>query len=335
MSAGEIDVIRAGVFVGVDRTGDLQRLNDAAAGAHRMHAWALLQGLTDESFAKPIPETDVRFPFYGDTLYDLVDGRSAHAAADIVVRGDGADDDEQRFTRAVLEIWQHAGISDTQLAEAAGQDVVERGPQNWEWFQAILRAVDRFVQHKSVTSIALITRDVYQYLKNPAIREDIDSGVGGASADGAETVVVAHSLGTVMAYNLLRQRGDQRGWQIPLLVTRGSPLAVTEIRKTTHSSLPLRCPSVVSRWFNAQDERDVVALHPSTPHIFRSIPPRRRSRTSGTCGTGRVIGTESAVTSTMRKSPSGSTTPWSPQRSPAQHREGRGGTDAGHRQPRF
>ena len=38
---------RAGVFIGVDRTGQLQALNDAAAGAERVHRWALGQGMSD------------------------------------------------------------------------------------------------------------------------------------------------------------------------------------------------------------------------------------------------------------------------------------------------
>ena len=42
---------RAGVFVGVDRTGQLQTLNDAAAGAERMHQWSLGQGMSDGSQA--------------------------------------------------------------------------------------------------------------------------------------------------------------------------------------------------------------------------------------------------------------------------------------------
>jgi Caspase domain len=51
-------MIRAGVFIGVDKTGDLQRLNDAAAGARRMHGWALDQGMTDLTHAKLITDAD-------------------------------------------------------------------------------------------------------------------------------------------------------------------------------------------------------------------------------------------------------------------------------------
>lgn len=37
---------RAGIFIGVDRTGGLTPLRDAARGARRMHDWALSQGMT-------------------------------------------------------------------------------------------------------------------------------------------------------------------------------------------------------------------------------------------------------------------------------------------------
>lgn len=38
-------MIRAGVFIGVNHTGQLHKLNDAAAGARRMRDWALQQGI--------------------------------------------------------------------------------------------------------------------------------------------------------------------------------------------------------------------------------------------------------------------------------------------------
>ena len=47
---------RAGVFIGVDQTGGLQRLNDAAAGARRMHAWAVSQGMPDKTHARLITD---------------------------------------------------------------------------------------------------------------------------------------------------------------------------------------------------------------------------------------------------------------------------------------
>lgn len=234
---------------------------------------ALSEGLAKSNLTLPIPEHDVRFPFYGDTLYDMVDGKSAAESAAVIVRGQDTDDDEKRFARAVIEeIRQKAGVTDEQLARATSQEVVERGPQHWEWFQGILKALDRFVPYASGSSIALFTHDVYRYLKNSAIRETIDTGVSAAITPGVETVVVSHSLGTVVAYNLLRQQGHLRGWKVPLFVTVGSPLAVTEIRKTLRSFAPTRCPECVSQWFNAMDERDVVALYPLNTGSFPLNP---------------------------------------------------------------
>ena len=225
---------------------------------------ALGEGLGKSGLRLPIAESDVKFPYYGDTLHQMVGGKSAAEAAEIIVRGEAGDADEERFTRAImLEIQQQAGITDAQIAEVAGEEVAERGPQNWEWFQGLLRAIDRHVPGGSGNSIALFTKDVYQYLKNRAIRETIDDGVRQAVSAGVETVVVSHSLGTVVSYNVLRQQAADCGWKIVQLITLGSPLAVTEIRKTIRNlAPPVRCPQCVGKWFNAMDERDVVALYP-------------------------------------------------------------------------
>ncbi len=170
------------------------------------------------------------------------------------------------------EIQAKAGVTDAQIAEVGGEEVLRRGPQNWEWVHSILKAIDRYVPHGSGTSIALFTHDVYQYLKNSAIRQQIEDGILKAITPGTETIVVSHSLGTVVSYNLLRREGHLRGWKVPLFVTLGSPLAVGEIRKTLKSFAPTRCPECVSAWFNAMDERDIVALYPLDPGSFPLSP---------------------------------------------------------------
>lgn len=234
---------------------------------------ALGEGLAKSGLRLPIRETDVRFPFYGSTLYELTNGRSAAEAAEIVVRGVNTDPAEEKFIRAVLEeLRQQVGITEAQLLEIAGQDVIDRGLGQWEWAQSILRAVDRFVPYGSGGGIALATRDVYQYLKNSVIRQHIDDGVAQAFS-AREAVVVSHSLGTVVAYNMLTQQGGTRGWSVPLFITLGSPLGITEVRKTMRGlSSPLRCPPCASAWFNAMDEHDVVALYSLTAKHFPTDP---------------------------------------------------------------
>ncbi len=72
-----------------------------------------------------------------------------------------------------------------------------------------------------------------------------------------------------MAYNLLKREGETEGWTIPSYITLGSPLAVTEIKKSLR---PIKHPPCVNKWFNAMDERDVVALYPLTRKHFDIDP---------------------------------------------------------------
>lgn len=71
------EVVRAGIFIGVDRTGGLQKLADAAAGAKRMHAWATGQGMADGTHAKLITDAGgakVHPDMIYDAIKELVDG---------------------------------------------------------------------------------------------------------------------------------------------------------------------------------------------------------------------------------------------------------------------
>jgi hypothetical protein len=97
----------------------------------------------------------------------------------------------------------------------------------------------------------------------------IDSGVRAAVTPGVGTVVVGHSLGSVVSYDLLRRDGPALGWRVPLYVTVGSPLGVGAIRRLL---TPVAHPSCAGRWLNAADHRDIVALHPLDPTHF-SVDP--------------------------------------------------------------
>jgi hypothetical protein len=232
---------------------------------------ALTNGLQSQGLELPIPETAIRFPYYGQTLYDLVHGKSLREAAEVIMRGEDVNRQEQEFLREVLnEVFEETGITEDQIREVGGDSVIEKGPLNWEWIQTGLKAVDRFVPGASGATVALVTRDVYQYLRNPGLRDVLENGTRNAIASGEETVVVSHSLGTVVAYNLLRREGVAQGWQVPLFVTLGCPLAVTAISRAVR---PLEHPSVVSTWFNALVEGDVVALYPLDQNRFPVQPP--------------------------------------------------------------
>ncbi len=243
----------------------------------------LKEGLGKSGLQLPIPEDRVRFPYYGDTLAQLVAGRTD--VAEVIVRGPAgeADPDMQRFVAEVLnEVAKEKGISETQVEAAAiaaaaarGEPaVVERGVLNWGWVQGLFSVIDRHVPGGSGTSIALATRDVYLYLTNQRIRQRINDGVRQAMRPGVESVVVSHSLGTVVSYWMLCEEGEAKGWKVPLYVTLGSPLAVTKIKETLRQVLgATKHPKCAARWFNAMDPDDLVALYPLDNEHFRVNPP--------------------------------------------------------------
>lgn len=243
---------------------DAQALKDSW-----IEAWR--RGLAKSGLNQPISHEKIHFPYYGDTLRDLAKGGAGGKVAEIIVKGDDAEDEEREFIRQyILELQRKLGIDEDEILAEGGDEVVQKGPQNWEWLHSVLKVVDRRFPGASGASVALATRDVYKYLRNPGIQTIIDSGVRQAFAGGGETVVVSHSLGTVVAYNLIRREGTILGWQIPLFITLGSPLAIKVIRT---SLAPLRHPDCVGDWFNAMDERDVVALYPLTSKNFAITPP--------------------------------------------------------------
>ncbi len=231
---------------------------------------AFRRGLQENGLSLPIAEEAIRFPYYGDTLYDLVEGKPIDDVAEIIVKGVGSAEDERAFMREVIvEIQQQTGVSAAQIANVAGDEVLHKGPLNWEWLQGVLKAIDHFIPGASGASIAIATNDVYQYLTNIGIRDQIETGVRKAMQSDVPSVVVSHSLGTVVAYNLLRREGTQNHWNVPLFVTLGSPLAIKAIKK---SLAPNKHPQCATSWFNAMDERDVVALYPLDAEHFPISP---------------------------------------------------------------
>jgi hypothetical protein len=82
-------------------------------------------------------------------------------------------------------------------------------------------------------------------------------------------VVVTHSLGTVIAYDLLSEPGFANR-TVPLLVTLGSPLGYTEIQDVV--TKPLKLPAPVRLWANFADPFDVIALDSTLADEYQGTP---------------------------------------------------------------
>lgn len=221
------------------------------------------------SLGRQLPEPlDVVLPFYGDTLDDFVRRFDARPASEIIARGGTLTDDFLDFQHALAEqIRQAAGIPDEAVDEEYGPNPRARGPFNWEWVQAIFRAIEKRAFGLTATAIEIFTRDVYLYLRRDLVREAIDDIVLRAF-DGRPTVVVGHSLGSVVAYSVLRN--PEFPTRDVEFVTVGSPLGIRIIRDAFR---PIDFPPTVASWRNAFDERDVVALRPLDQNTFPVQPP--------------------------------------------------------------
>jgi hypothetical protein len=133
--------------------------------------------------------------------------------------------------------------------------------QQW----ALLFDVLAVVANKTMLDGFYIARrmvDVEQFLRDDEIRGEVRGYVLDALA-GRErpTIVVAHSLGSVVAYDVLREAPDVF---VPGMVTMGSPLSIGHFRRSlarpgeNGDCLPV--PEVLDRWVNVYSELDPLVL---------------------------------------------------------------------------
>jgi hypothetical protein len=211
---------------------------------------------------------DVAFPYYGDKLDELSRAFNIRLASEVRSRSDSPDENEFLvFQAEVAEaIRQRAGVTDEEVDREYGPNPRPRGPLNWEWVQAILRALDKHGGGMSQRALEVFTRDVFLYTTRAGVRDEID-GIVSAALTGEPAVVVGHSLGSVVTYSVLRS--DTRQLSVPLCVTVGSPLGIRPIRNQFR---PLKSPKPVETWYNAFDPRDVVALFPLDEANFPITP---------------------------------------------------------------
>ncbi|MFJ7068449.1 alpha/beta hydrolase [Streptomyces sp. NPDC101115] len=100
-------------------------------------------------------------------------------------------------------------------------------------------------------------------------------------ADGPN-IVVAHSLGTVVALETLHEHAVD----VPLFVTLGSPLGIRGAVMPRVRPHPLGTPGAVGRWLNFWDRDDLVAARPRLEDFVRSnaaavVPASRRVDSDG------------------------------------------------------
>ncbi|MEV7278404.1 antibiotic ABC transporter ATP-binding protein [Streptomyces sp. NPDC093111] len=186
-------------------------------------------------------------------------------------------DVEEGLEAELLDAWRQAAeaAEDTdadgeERAAGAGEPAGTRGVLGHvasralrvERVRAALDALagTRFFGRVSDRLLVLALRQVRRYLTEPALRAAAQDRV--AAAVGPDTrVLVAHSLGSVVAYETLCARPD-----LPVtdLVTLGSPLGLRGIVFDRLVPAPVDgtagWPGGIRRWTNLADRGDLVAL---------------------------------------------------------------------------
>jgi V8-like Glu-specific endopeptidase len=196
---------------------------------------------------------DVWLPFYGDRFLDAV---TALEAAPVLGGAMTTDDvaaamaPSSPTTRLLYEqLIAEAAAKARMPADSVGESLTTPLQRMLSWLAATTN-LDRFL-------IAKIFRDVAAYLDNPDIRRTVLDTVCETLPVSGPLVLVTHSLGTVVAMDLLTRLPATL--EVPLLVTAGSPLGLDTVYTRLLSGGPHR-PGQVTRWINVWSPADPVAI---------------------------------------------------------------------------
>lgn len=144
----------------------------------------------------------------------------------------------------------------TMLDEMGATGTPQRGPGK----RGLLDKVNEILL--KMISAALL-QDVHDFFFDKKRREAMErSLLDRMESGGGPFVVVAHSQGSMIAYEVLRKL-DPAKYDVALFVTIGSPLGLPSIRSMFKQSIgkkKLPFPACVRHWYNVADRQDPVAL---------------------------------------------------------------------------
>lgn len=197
-----------------------------------------------------VPSDDqVACAFYGDLFRGKGLGDPPYASRDVA----------EGFERDLLMAWwRTAAATETQVTGPEDKTKL-RTPDP---VQRALRALShsRFFAGLGERALIHFIKQVHRYFAEPGLREQARERVA-REVDSDTRVVVAHSLGSVVAYEALCAHP---AWPVRVLVTLGSPLGIPNLIFDQLEPSPAgglgAWPGEVRRWVNIADRGDGVAL---------------------------------------------------------------------------
>jgi hypothetical protein len=234
-----------------------------------------------------VDEADVYFPYYGNVFVDAIAARERAGLARpdlevaIEVRPPSAD-------TLIFDSAQLLGFSPEHEMADEEEPGAEEAAAAWRSYNEglevdfgpilrprLLRSALQFVARKTGVGELVIEQfltDVAYYLDVEELRrlvlDVVATEVRKAAAEHRQVVVVAHSLGSVVGYDLFDALDDDV--DVPLFVTSGAPLGLPVVMRNLRPRWkgndkrpgPVRKGAPVP-WLNAFDVQDFVALeHP-------------------------------------------------------------------------
>lgn len=210
-----------------------------------------------------LASASVEMAYYGTTLADWTSGKTTVAVgmgvdSTAVNLGDAA---ELKFLSSVMEQFaKDHDIDETEID--AAMDTVEDNTVPMDNFIARrLVGLLRLVEEISPAKGSLLLRVVKQghtYLSSPGAARAVDSIVRPLLLKSPQ-VLITHSLGTVIAFKLLRElEAKGSDISIPLFITMGSPLGLDAFKAKL--GVPRCKPKFVEKWKNFYDPSDFVPL---------------------------------------------------------------------------
>jgi len=233
---------------------------------------AIKQGLN--KIGKNLPESfTFEAAYYGKILADEAENWTLNQRADVQVMGASnaithTQNSSQTNASLYREFERHYNLNREQITEAlegdtsdADVDAMARGIHK-KWLKAIARALEKVVPTRGKYIARFFLRQASAYLSKAGLKQTIDDTVfdqvfKDVNRD-TDLCVVSHSLGTIVAYTLLRQSTDSI--QAKALFTLGSPLGIEFVKQGL--GIPKICLPNVEDWINIADKEDFVALKP-------------------------------------------------------------------------
>jgi hypothetical protein len=225
-------------------------------GRHQLQgpwARALADGMERSAGRRvAVPAFDIAF--YGDLFLPAPAGGTAKGSDrdDGAVWDDVTDEEINDLVAAVGEVLSEDELAAAQIPRDKGFGRIPLP------LQAMVAVMDRrFGAHAGGLFVGEL-RQVRRYLLDPGLKTAADARVTETVTEQCQ-ILIGHSLGSVVAFEFLRQHPERR---LDLLITLGSPLGLRAIRHLMPDpefGAAEGVPANVGGWVNLRDPRDPVA----------------------------------------------------------------------------